>query len=219
MSSNHKETMLPNIKVVLKTILSHTENISGLELSKRTGLPVATVNRLLSGTVTDPRVSTLKPLANYFGLSVDQLLGYAPLPKDYDNNGENLLPSLVIPIYNISTFTSLEQKPTDSFTWVTQTTTHKEKNFALLVDHQELQPVFDTATILVVEPHYLPAQNNDYLAVMFHDTNKLCVKRFLLDAGSSYFMPLNPRLKALPTSERAHTIIGIITEAHTKLRN
>ena len=158
-------------------------------------------------------------MAKYFSISIDQLLGYAPLPKDYDNGTENQTPSIVIPTYAISAFSSTNDKPTEWFTWVTPTTNNKEKTFALLVDHNELQPIFDKETILIVEPHRLPAQRNDYLAIKFLDTDTLHVKRFLVDGGENYFTPLNPRLKAIHTTSRPHEILGIITEAHIHLRD
>ena len=50
------------------------------ELAKDCNLPVNTVQRLCSGETTDPRLSTLRPLANHFGISISQLVGDYPTP-------------------------------------------------------------------------------------------------------------------------------------------
>src|SRR5438045_1634384 len=83
MENTYDSTVISDISSVLKILLNRFENMSGSELAKRTGLPISTVNRILAGSVSDPRISTLKPLANYFGITVDQLLGYTALPEEF----------------------------------------------------------------------------------------------------------------------------------------
>ncbi|MDZ7798445.1 MAG: helix-turn-helix transcriptional regulator [Patescibacteria group bacterium] len=50
------------------------KNISLLELSKIINIPYATLYRLFNDNTPDPKVSVLKALAEYFGLSLDALL-------------------------------------------------------------------------------------------------------------------------------------------------
>lgn len=47
--------------------------LSENELSRNCGVPQPTIHRILSKRVKDPRDRTLRPLANYFGVSVEQL--------------------------------------------------------------------------------------------------------------------------------------------------
>ncbi|NMI32463.1 XRE family transcriptional regulator [Xanthomonas hortorum pv. vitians] len=53
--------------------LMATESLSENQLSRNTGVPQPTIHRVLSGRVSDPRDGTLRPLAEYFGLSVEDL--------------------------------------------------------------------------------------------------------------------------------------------------
>ena len=48
---------------------------SGSELARQLSIPPPSINRILSGQVTDPRISTLILLADYFDVGIDQLLG------------------------------------------------------------------------------------------------------------------------------------------------
>lgn len=43
------------------------------ELSRNTGVPQPTIHRILAGRVADPRDGTLRPLATWFGVTVEQL--------------------------------------------------------------------------------------------------------------------------------------------------
>lgn len=48
---------------------------SGTQLARLLNLPAPTVNRLLSGAVQDPRLSTLMRVANHFKVTLDELIG------------------------------------------------------------------------------------------------------------------------------------------------
>ena len=48
---------------------------SGTQLAGLLNVPAPTVNRLLSGAVQDPRLSTLLRIANHFNVSLDELVG------------------------------------------------------------------------------------------------------------------------------------------------
>lgn len=45
-------------------------------------MPQPTIHRILTGESTEPRLSTLKPLADYFGVSVSELRGEGVLEMD-----------------------------------------------------------------------------------------------------------------------------------------
>src|SRR5690349_21258006 len=56
-------------------------DMSEAELAKLVNVPKATINRLLSGRTPDPRIGTLTLIAQYFGITIEQLLGITPLPS------------------------------------------------------------------------------------------------------------------------------------------
>lgn len=49
------------------------------EIQRQSGMHQPTLQRILSGKTKDPRDSTIKPLADFFGVSIPQLRGYEPL--------------------------------------------------------------------------------------------------------------------------------------------
>jgi len=48
---------------------------SGSHLARELKIPPPTINRIIAGQVLDPRCSTLVLLADYFDVSIDQLVG------------------------------------------------------------------------------------------------------------------------------------------------
>ena len=59
--------------------LIHLYNISESELSRQLDLPRQTINRITTGSVSNPTSTTLMKIAYFFDISVDELLGNAPI--------------------------------------------------------------------------------------------------------------------------------------------
>ncbi len=208
---------LTDVNKVLKKLISSFDNISGAELAKRCGVPVSTINRILAGTVVDPKVSTLKPLADYFGITVDQLLGYASLPEKFDRYTQNLKPTMALPVLGLKNFESLNQKAQKWFTWVSDKPGHDD-TFALKVDTAEFEPIFAKDSILIIEPAMLPPQDEDYVAIVFENNDIISIRKYKIDGTESYLVPINPQFKSFLCSEKKFSFLGIISEAHTRLR-
>lgn len=68
----------------LSSILSHLMaeiGIKSAQLARETGIGQPVVHRLMTGATENPQVLTLKPIADFFDVSLDQLLGLSPLNK------------------------------------------------------------------------------------------------------------------------------------------
>ncbi len=66
----------------LSNILSHLMAKTGIksaELARKTGIGQPVVYRLMTGTTENPQILTLKPIADFFGVSIDQLIGLTSL--------------------------------------------------------------------------------------------------------------------------------------------
>lgn len=66
----------------LSEILSHLmseADIKSAALARKTGIGQPVIYRLMTGATENPQILTIKPLADFFGKSIDQLLGLAPL--------------------------------------------------------------------------------------------------------------------------------------------
>lgn len=59
------------------------EELGENQLSRQTGVPQPTIHRILAGKVEDPRDGTLRPLAEHFGVTVEQLRTQLPVASDH----------------------------------------------------------------------------------------------------------------------------------------
>ncbi len=85
---------MENLASVLTHLMSKN-GISSAELARKTGVTQPVVYRLMTGETENPQILTLKPIANYFGISIEQLLGSIPL--DNTNTMDSML------LHNINT--------------------------------------------------------------------------------------------------------------------
>ncbi len=69
-----KEAVTKTGKIVQKLMREH-EIKDITDLSNRTGVPQPTLHRIFYVEGREPRSATLKPLADYFGVSIPQLRG------------------------------------------------------------------------------------------------------------------------------------------------
>ena len=67
-----------NVATVLRALLDR-HGISPTELHRRTGVPQSTLSRILSEKIVDPSDKHVSKIAEYFGVSTDQLRGRADL--------------------------------------------------------------------------------------------------------------------------------------------
>jgi transcriptional regulator with XRE-family HTH domain len=73
--------MVTNTLVIAKvlSILIDNAQITEAHLARMVGMPRATINKIRSGKILNPKSSTLNLIAQYFNVTVDQLIGNAPL--------------------------------------------------------------------------------------------------------------------------------------------
>src|SRR5579863_6988609 len=74
---------LSNVAIKIESVENLTDNlrhlmqlkdISEAALARKTAIPQPTLHKILAGKTNDPRASTLKALADFFEISIDELL-------------------------------------------------------------------------------------------------------------------------------------------------
>ena len=65
-----------------------TKNVlNASELARSTGLPASTIKKIRNHDNPNPTLATLRPLAQYFSISLSQLIGDEPLIEDFTEKG------------------------------------------------------------------------------------------------------------------------------------
>lgn len=166
------------------------------ELAREVELPVPTVHRLVTGKSTRPYLSSLKPIADYFSLSINQLLGEEPLPGEYfknetiENENTSISTLKTIPIISWSEIDNDEAKKSSKQHIVTAGDI-SDKCFGLIMQDYSMEPVFPKSSVLIFDPNKKPIDRS-YALIKIFGKNDPIFRQILVDIDQQYLKPLNP---------------------------
>lgn len=161
--------------------------INEADLSRQTNVPQPTLHKILSGKTADPRISTLKTLADYFKLSIDDLYLGVLLQEGMATNKRQSAPIIswedcTIPNY-VATLS-----PTNSSDWVTLDTT-KNKSLYALATKPCMVPRFPKGTLLIIDPELQPV-DGDLIVVHYTNTTEATLRELVVDGPTKLLISL-----------------------------
>ena len=199
----------------LKKLLRNAK-ISENELARRTGISQQIINRILSGENKNPKIATLAPLANYFMVSISELIddelgnsetklnpnhvGWQEAPLlDWESLGKSPLPQLLL------------QKNTRLLVDVGS----KSDVFAVKMRDSSMEPKFSAGTLLIFESFKKPT-NGDFILLGLPGQN-IMMRQIFIKNDHIYKKCLNPKHEdykiTLITND--HTFIGSLIQSRT----
>lgn len=212
-------TTMSKLSTILKSLMAELK-ISESELARRTGIGQPVVHRIASGETDNPKVATLSPIANFFAISISQLIGDEPLPA-------NRLPGTFNPTaHGWAQIPLLEWEQATE--WPNVTTSSKatqsvsvdmnlcENAYALTVKDTTMEPRFPEGTTIIIDPSLTP-NDRDY-AVVHIDGQKIpTFKQILIDGDATYLKPLNSDFKTV-LLDKKHRFLGVMVQARMDFR-
>lgn len=195
----------------LKYLMS-TDKISTYELQRKTNIPAATIQRLYSAKKINPTISTLKPIADFFSLTLNQLIGDDPLPNEKIlsktlNKRDSWMNIPIISWQQAITWKD-DIKDLNSFDAISTDINISNKSFALKIYQHNLIG-FQNGTIIIVDPLVLP-KNNSFVITHKKNSETATLRKYLIYDGDIYFEPLNKMFKSLDQVEL--TILGTVVQ-------
>lgn len=188
-------------------------HISEAELARQINVPRATINRLVSGRTPDPRASTLSAIAEYFSITIDQLLGKNEAAKLSDASNEHNIPILKweeAACWEQFIPSEVTLKNTES---IMRDSSIQDGRFALRVKGDAMTPQFQDGTILIIDPHK-EAANRDYVIAHLIETNEIVFRQILVDGKYRCLKALNNSFPILELKKN-DIVIGIIIQGRS----
>lgn len=145
--------------------------ITANTLSKETGIRQATVYKIKEGTISNPTIETLYPIAKYFGFTVDELMSvrlYSSTPMSEKTSR--------IPLIS---FSDIEKYPDINIIKYVNTD-FPTSNDKYCVKAIEDNGKFENGSILIVDTS-LQYQSRDYVIAKRIIDNKCSIKRIMYD--------------------------------------
>lgn len=216
MKSNTDLTWDNTVSQVLRQLMQEA-NLKEAELARQTGLPQTTINRLLLGGTSDPRANTLKPLADFFCITIGQLCGFEPLSSHRiqgTTQASNRSAWSYIPIIHWEQveawkFIRKNTTPLVHKKWIGTERTLSEQAFALY-SLAFMAPRFRKNSVLIVDPQ-AEYKDGHYVVVSLEQSSPT-VRKILID-GSDILLKSFDQTQALVKLNKTQVIYGTIIES------
>lgn len=211
-----KEHLSKNLSVLMEQ-----NKVSGTELANALHIPYNTIRRLLNGTTTDPRMSTLQIIANYFHVTLDILTGKNKPNQEINrsNNSPRSIPILKwadVSHPNFLQTINLENWPHWQPIALASTQNLSEKAYAI-ESRRSMQPRFSEGTLFIIDPEEKPL-DADIVLVRIKDTHEVTLRDLIVDPPHWQLQPIVNNSELLIFNQAEHEIIGVValTIFHTR---
>jgi SOS-response transcriptional repressor LexA len=198
-------------------------DIDALELERRTGVPSSTINRYRSEKTCNPTLASLTPLANFFCITVSQLIGEEPLgdrPRGIYRS--TLKAGAPVPILNWEDTATLANSQHilehNTGKWITLSMELGPDAFSLAMQGDSMEPRFPDGTLLIFDPSQI-ANNRDFVLVYLANTKKPVFRQIVLDGFDKYLKCLNPEFKDLRKMENNDKVLGVLVQARMDFKD
>lgn len=203
---------------VLRYLIQDVGNISEGELFRRTGVPQPTIHRILSGMTPNPRVESLEPLAEFFNVSTDQLLGRMPLSQDRIPGSFSAITATkkVVPLLKwteVIYWPEITKKSNfkSEREWVISESGIAGSAFALNIATTDYAPEFRKGTTIIVDFSRIPKEGDFVLG--WHTKNTIALLgEFRIEKNKKLLRPLSQPEKELQLNKMA-ILCGVVAEA------
>ncbi len=198
-------------------LLMAEAHISADELSRRTSLPASTIKKIRNFNNPNPTLTSLMPLAQYFSISLSQLVGDEPLPINRTKGSYQLNPQLIrlIPILTWQeAITWPATKEIEHAMLATEYEYH-ENAYALMVEEDDWENLMK-GTALLIDPAIKP-EHRDFVIVYKCGQDIPLVKQVLFDEDQMYLKPLIHGYN-ITTCTEEHKILGVVVEYKKHLK-
>lgn len=191
-------------------------------LSKKVDIPVPTIARLRNSSNPNPTIATLEPIASFFNISIDQLIGRSELPSTrvpgtYNEVKEvsTFLP--VIPWNEINFFLSNKSVIKQNFIkWAPTELKVADKSFFTKVTTDSFGLTLKKNSFLLItnDCNY---KDGDLVILKKKNKEVIVPQQIVCDSDITYIKSTNPEIKGTKVLTNDYEVLGKIIEVRFNL--
>lgn len=199
----------------LNLLMAETR-LNANELARRTGVPPSSIKKIRNNDNPNPTLTTLGPLANFFSITVSQLIGDAPLKLEM-NQAQSTMLNLAsqIPIISWDQAASLPIILNKEHPFVFAERQYSKNTFGLVID-ENINEQFTKGTLILVD-YNATFKGHDYALVLKENQKKPSIKQILIEDDQIYFKSLIVDNVIIQKSSD-YTILCVVMEYRNYLR-
>jgi len=192
------------------------------QVAREAQIPQQTLQRIVAGLSSKPHRKTLNSLANYFSLSVEQLIGQEPLPEDQAiaslRNIERR-PICQIPYIDFSDIENYLQTRDNTLikNYINTDGDLPEHVFATRMTDSSMYPYISKNAVVLLDPNTQP-QDQHFVLVRLEESGAFVIRQILIEGADQHLKPMSRDLSTLATRTMKKTdkIIALVIEVRQR---
>lgn len=178
------------------------------ELARRINLPQPTVHRIATGACEHPHLSSLKPIASFFSINVDQLKGHEPI------SWLDRVSKVPLLTWNEALYWSAKKNAKRHDELILTDAAVGKAGYALKINDASMDPVFPKNTVLIADPER-QVKDRSFVIAKLVSHPEVIFRQLLMDAGDRYLKPLSPDFEQYQMTRLNHKdkILSVVVQA------
>ena len=200
--------------------LLKNKGINENDLAKKLNIPYNTIHRIITGTTSDPRLSTLKQISDYFDVTIDDLINqgnHVPLSKHA--HYPEFTPLISWNTLNKLDFNDKVTLPEET-QWIRTPAIegiNKQSQLIALESTKSMQSRFPPGTTFIINFDEKP-MDGDIILVKFKLNHAVSLRELITDPPRWQLLPITPGSESIYFDEDTHVIIGVVMLTLIKTR-
>lgn len=190
-------------------LLMRAKGINAAELSRQINVPRPTINKILHGKTEDPRASTLRAIADYFDLTIDELFS-----TTLSHNKNIKISSQAVPIISWEDCVEHTEKVGNitSNNWRDWIACDEITPGAYaLKSRPSMEEILPKGTVLIINPS-LTARDGDYIVIHYPDTKEATLRQLTIDGAQTLLLPISQNGKIEQLTKNIK-ILGVLVKS------
>ena len=189
-------------------LLMTAARISTSQLARRINVPLSSVKKIRKGDNKNPTLATLLPIAEFFSVTLEELVTGNPLKKI-----NNLVP-VQLPLISWQEILNWPDVVANKQHVVFSENNYSEYAYSLRLEVD--CGIFLSNSLLLIEPKIYPL-HGDYVVAHREGLASAVLKQFLIEEETSYLRSLNIAIHTVPMAQN-YRILGVVMEYRNTLK-
>lgn len=201
--------------------LMFERHIRTAELARRANLPQPTVQRIVSGVTTNPHRASLQPIAEFFSVTVEQLIGREPIPwlESMSHQAAGWMKVPLLAWNQVSTWLAGNGEVINPGLVFTDAKI-SDTAYALRMQDYSMLPIFPVGTLLILDPNKEP-RDHSYVTVELSGHGEVIFRQLLIDGHKHYLKAISADFKHVTMEQISpqHKLVGTLVQARYDFYN
>ena len=197
---------MADLSTIMKTLMSE-QRLTSSELARQTGIGQPVVHRMMSGKSSNPKVKTLRPIADFFEISISQLIGDEPL--SFKKAIYKEVP--VLEWDSIEDYKGDRSSLVEGHEVVSTDRDVSDRAFALRIQDSTMLPRFPEDAAIIIDPAKQP-ENRDFVIMKLKGQKRATFKQFLIDGDDVYLKPLSNDFDTIKLTDGEFECLGVMVQ-------